>query len=43
MEKEADGIRDKIASAKRVKITAEVKAPGTPEADLTAKASGSIS
>jgi hypothetical protein len=43
MEKEADGIRDKIASAKRVKIDVEVKLPGTPEADQTAKATGSTS
>ncbi len=42
MEKEADGIRDKIASAKRTKINLE-KSPGTSETDLTGTASGSTS
>jgi hypothetical protein len=43
MEKQADGIRDKIASAKRTRINLEVKSPETSETDLTGTASGSTS
>jgi hypothetical protein len=42
MEKEADGISDKIASAKRSKTSTQVGSPRTPEgAGATSKAQGS--
>ncbi len=44
MEKEADGIRDKIASAKRSKVNVEIGSPRTPEgAAAASKAATSTS
>ena len=43
MEKEADGIHDKILSAKRVKINVEEGSPRSPEGAVAAKASASTS
>jgi hypothetical protein len=43
MEKEADGIRDKIASAKRVKVNTPIGSPRTPEGLMPVKAQASTS
>ena len=43
MEKEADGIRDKIASAKRVTVNTPIGSPRTPEGITLVKAQASTS
>jgi hypothetical protein len=43
MEKEADGIHDKILSAKRVKVNVEEESPRSPRGAAAAKASASTS
>jgi hypothetical protein len=43
MENEADGIRDKIASAKRVKVNTPIGSPRTPEGLMPVKAQASTS